>query len=236
MAFYESCVPDYDALMSGGIIPDGIVIASPTDKYTAAFLEAFNQQEAGPLPSRFHPLDSENNPFSSPEKIRGLTDKRTKASEVLGRLPFVNINEIEWDRQTWDSRRLVIEGDLLVPTERIISVRSFKDWQTGLDNPANAERAYTPDALGLGPGSLNAVITYAAMPRETQPKNDGSLLVIAKDGDGEYWGILDCDGSHRAGSQKLRGDSHIQVAKTVVHADENMPQIAYGVRNKYSKI
>ncbi len=234
MAFYETCLSNYDYLTSDGGFTDGIVISSSGDEHSKAFLEAFRQLDAGPLPAPFYPLNADENTFADGDAIRNLTDKRTKAQEVLGRLPFVDAEDIDWRRQSWSGRRLIIEGGLLIPAERIVSVRSFKDWRTGLNNELNAQRPYSPDALGLGPGSLNAIITYASLSAESQPKNDGPLLVVARDADGEYWGVLDCDGSHRAGAQKLRGDKTIQVARTVVHTDESMPQISYGVRNRFN--
>lgn len=236
MAFFERCLPEYASLVSDGSNAQfGTVVVPSDDIHVAAFLQEFQLQEAGPLPASFYPLDPNENPFSDGEKIRALSDKHARAQEVLGRLPFIEADDIDWQRQNFSSRRLIIEGDLLVPAERIVSVRSFKDWKTGLNNELNGRRPYSPDALGLGPGSLNAIITYASMPRGSQPKNSGSVLVVSRDLDGEYWGVLDCDGSHRAGAQKLRGDESIQVTKTVVHTDESMPLIAYGVRERFKE-
>lgn len=233
MSLIETVAPDHDELLRA--VADPLMrefgrVTLSADERASVFIEAFQQSHAGDLPDHFMPPAAEANPFSNADNIRSLDNPREAAQAVLGRLPFIDVANMKLG--PFPTRSLILHGDMHVPAERVISVRSFTDWKTGSSAPENATRLYQPDNLGLGPGSLNAIINYAALPQETQPKGDGSVMVIARDKAGEYWGVLQDDGSHRAGAQKLRGDSHIQVREVVIDNDEAMLQIPYNLRTR----
>ena len=241
MSLYKQIAPNYsetlDQLRQTEQPPayehwldEGIVMVGAGCALAALAIDKLSQSEHEPLDELFNSGANAPGPYHAPGiDFENKDLYLSKARDYLLGLPFVHKDQVQlYDPQTQDiPPKIIIDGAMDLPANRIIGVNSFKDWA----GRPNQKKWYAPDIFNYGKTSLGAIGTYARLDKSTLPKSDAAMVTIAKDTSGEYWGLVDYESSHRTASQKLRGDSTIRAGRLRIYDDDDMPKIGVPVRD-----
>jgi hypothetical protein len=190
---------------------------------------------------KYFPLaDSLGERFSLPSTETPETDPAA-AVDLLNTLPFVATSELSPHQVRQHPR--VVAANVRLPVERLLGADSIPAWSgrgseyknfgtsfERKDGLGSKELGGTYSAAGVEQTSRGAITAYAQRPVD----DSGAEVFMVRDTDGEYWGVVSDEGTHRVAAAKLRGENTVTVSHLTINDDRDMRIIPYSVMHQFA--